>query len=192
MDEAGRSHQQKQSSSKSGTPLYRMNQNRQTGSLTIVAATAILLIKNFEDGFVHLELSDYIKGMGQASRIIDEIVIPADFNGITFLAEIQTNMNVWHLTNPNISTDCMQSVLSRCNTSGAFSAAIKIKSKHLRTACKAPHSLAPAYSFSLTFDLSFPYTVQMLQPNKLMCLFLSPKHFSLAVCLCPFCSSLIP
>lgn len=107
-----------------------MNQDRQTGSLTIVAATAILLIKNFEDGFVRLELSDYIKGMGQASRIIDEVVIPADFNGITFLAEIQTSMNVWHLTNPNISTDSMQYVLSRCNTSGAFSAAIKIKSKH--------------------------------------------------------------
>lgn len=121
--------------------------------------------------------------------------LPADFNGITFLAKIQADMNHWQLISLIISKhfNWLYAIYSfKMQHFSGFFRCCQDKSKHLRIACQAPHSLAPAYSFSPTFDLSLPFTAQMLQWNKLISLFLPPKDFSFPFCLCPFYSSRIP
>lgn len=100
-----------------------------------------------------------MKGMGQASsRIIGEGVKPGDSHGITFLLKYKHSVSGTWLaeSSPTIPAACARD--SRCNTAVAFFSASKMKSSHLRTACKALHDLVLACSFSLTAD---PCTVRV-------------------------------
>lgn len=118
--------------------------------------------------------------MGQvSSRITVERVIPGNFNGMAFLAKMQTN-NLWHITGLIITKHfCCPPACRRLFPDATLQSHFLCQQEevqYLRTACKALHNLAPACSFSLTSKPSFPCTVQVCRPSRLMSLFVAAEH----------------
>lgn len=67
--------------------FMRMRQDRQTISLTC-CSNGSTISKDFVDCLEGLDSDNYINYISQASKIILEILICANFSGITSLAEI--------------------------------------------------------------------------------------------------------
>lgn len=121
-----------------------------------------------------------MKGMGQvSSRITVERIIPGDLNGMAFLAKIQTN-NLWYFTGLIITKHfCCPPVCRRLVPDATLQSLFLCQQEEVqywRTVCKALHDLAPACSFSLASKPSFPCTVQVIRPSRLMNLFVAVKH----------------